>query len=47
MHEWPVADAWKGGHAPARAANVILFFLIGTNLIADILSAEFSKFVFN
>ena len=20
MHEWPVAEAWKGGHAPARAA---------------------------
>ena len=20
MHEWPVAEAWKGVHAPARAA---------------------------
>lgn len=28
MHEWPVAEAWKGGHAPARAAMGFRLFCL-------------------
>ena len=28
MHEWPVAEAWKGGHAPARATMGFRLFCL-------------------